>query len=100
MILAEVVGTVVASRKESTLEGLKLMAVQPLGSDLKPGGGVVVAVDSVGAGPGETVLLVAGSSARYTTATNGRPADLTILAIVDQIEVAGRAVYNKSGRPA
>lgn len=100
MILAEVVGTVVATRKESTLDGLKLMAVQPLGADLKPGGPVVVAVNSVGAGPGETVLLVAGSSARYTVATTGKPADLAILAIVNLIEVAGRQAYAKSGRPA
>ena len=100
MILAQVVGTVVASKKESALDGLKLMAVQPLGPDFKPSGAVVVAADSVGAGPGETVLLVAGSSARYTTATTGRPADLAILAIVDNVEVGGRSVYDKSGRPA
>lgn len=97
MILAEVVGTVVSSRKDPALEGLKLLAVQPLGSGLKPTGAVLVAVDSVGAGPGEVVLIVSGSSARYTAVTTGRPADASILAIVDQVASAGATLYDKRG---
>lgn len=96
MLIAEVVGTVVASRKEPLLEGMKLMAVQPLDAAHRPAGPPVVAVDSVGAGPGEIVLLVAGSSARYTAVTQGRPADLTILAIVDEIDLNGRRAYSKA----
>jgi microcompartment protein CcmK/EutM len=96
MILAEVVGTVTSTRKDASIDGLKLMAVQPLGSDLKPQGSVLVAVDSVGAGVGETVLIVSGSSARYTAVTSGKPSDSAILAIVDLIEAGGRRIYSKA----
>ena len=87
MILADVIGTVVSSRKDPALEGLKLLAVQPLGKDLQPSGAIVVAVDSVGAGTGERVIIVSGSSARYTAVTSGKPADATILGIVDQVSL-------------
>jgi microcompartment protein CcmK/EutM len=97
MILAQVVGTVVASRKEPSIDGFKLMAVVPVGPDLKPSGGLLVAVDAVGAGVGETVLVVSGSSARYTEVTTGKPADLSILAIVDLIETAEGRLYSKAG---
>jgi len=96
MILADVVGTIVSSRKDPALEGLTLLAVQPLGADFAPSGTVLVAVDSVGAGVGERVLIVSGSSARYTAATTGKPADATILGIVDLVESNGRRVYDKS----
>ena len=97
MILAQVVGTIVSSRKEASIEGFKLMAVQPLGADFKPSGAVLVAVDAVGAGMGETVLIVSGSSARYTEVTSGKPADAAILAIVDLVETAAGRVYSKAG---
>ena len=97
MILARVIGTVVSSRKDPAIEGLKFLAVEPLGADLSPQGTVLVAVDSVGAGVGETVLLVSGSSARYTEVTSGKPSDCAILAIVDLIDRDGRVVYSKSG---
>jgi ethanolamine utilization protein EutN len=100
MILAEVVGTVVSSRKDPALEGLKLLAVQPLGKGLAPTGSILVAVDSVGAGPGEVVLIVSGSSARYTAVTSGRPADASILAIVDQVASSGATIYDKRGSGA
>src|SRR5262245_45670094 len=97
MILAQVVGTVVSSRKEASIEGFKLMAVQPIGSDLKPSGSLLLAVHAVGAGIVETVLIVSGSSARYTEVTKGLPADASILAIVDLIETAGGRIYSKAG---
>jgi ethanolamine utilization protein EutN len=100
MILAEVVGTVVSSRKDPALEGLKLLAVQPLGQGLAPSGSPFVAVDSVGAGPGEIVLIVSGSSARYTAVTTGRPADASILAIVDQVASRDGTLYDKRGSRA
>jgi microcompartment protein CcmK/EutM len=74
MIIGKVIGTVVASRKEEELTGLKFLAVAPL--DLKTGelkGGGVVAVDAVGAGVGEVVLYASGSSARQTTVTQRPP---------------------------
>ncbi len=96
MILARVLGTVVSSRKDPSIEGLKLLAVQPLDAALKPAGSVLVAADSVGAGEGETVLLVTGSSARYTEVTTGKPSDTAIVAIVDVVESGGRTLYSKS----
>jgi len=96
MMLGLVVGTVVATRKESTLEGLTLLIVKAVDTAGKPQGGIVVAVDAVGAGVGEVVLYASGSSARNTTVTKDRPVDATIMAIVDQVEVEGAVTWNKS----
>jgi microcompartment protein CcmK/EutM len=99
MILGKVVGTVVASRKEGELVGLKLLTVAPIDPQtgaLKAGG--VVAVDAVGAGVGEVVLYASGSSARQTTATKDRPVDATVMAIVDMVEVGGAVIYDKSSQ--
>ena len=96
MILAKVVGTVVASRKETSMEGLRFMLVQPVDVDAKPTGAQVVAVDAVGSGPGEYVLCASGSSARQTVATDKRPCDAVIMAIVDNWEMGGEFKYRKS----
>ena len=96
MIIGKVIGTVVASRKEEELIGMKFLAVAPI--DLKTGktkSGGVVAVDAVGAGVGEVVLYASGSSARQTTLTQNRPVDATIMAIVDTFEVGGDVLYQK-----
>ncbi len=95
MTLGKVVGTVVASQKEATLEGLRLLLVRACDFDGKPSGSAVVAADAVGAGVGEVVLYAAGSSARQTTVTKDRPIDHTIMAIVDLIEVEGQSRYTK-----
>lgn len=95
MILGKVVGTVVASRKEPSLEGLKLLLVRACDVDGTASGGVVVCADAVGAGMGEVVLYASGSSARQTEVTNNRPVDATIMAIVDQLEVDGALRYVK-----
>ena len=99
MVLGKVIGTLVASRKESTLEGLKLLVVRACdvdGSIRSPAnGGIVVAVDAVGAGIGEVVLYCSGSSARQTQVTQNRPVDATIMAIVDQVAVDGDVRYVK-----
>jgi microcompartment protein CcmK/EutM len=95
MMLGLVVGTVVATRKEPTLDGLTLLMVKPSDVEGKAQGGLVVAIDAVGAGVGELVLYASGSSARNTTVTKDRPVDATIMAIVDQVEVDGRVTYNK-----
>ena len=96
MITARVVGTVVCTRKEEKLVGVTLLLVQPVDLEDKPKGGPLVAIDAVGAGEGELVLLVQGSSARQTGRTEGRPADCTIFAIVDTIEKDGKVVFKKS----
>ena len=95
MTLGKVVGTVVASQKEATLEGLRLLLVRACDFDGKPSGSAVVAADAVGAGIGEVVLYAAGTSARQTTVTKDRPIDHTIMAIVDLIEVEGQSRYTK-----
>ncbi len=95
MIMGKVVGTVVSTRKEDELSGLKFLLVKACDADGKPTGATVVAVDAVGAGVGEIVLYASGSSARQTKATKDRPVDATIMAIVDTIEVNGKVRYRK-----
>lgn len=89
MRMGRVVGSVVATRKDEKLAGLKLLVVRNLDLELDPENGYVVAADAVGAGAGEVVLYATGSSARQTTATDGRPVDAVIMAIVDQYDVGG-----------
>lgn len=95
MVLGKVIGTLVASRKEPTLEGVKLLVVRACDVDGNPTGGMVVAVDAVGAGLGEVVLYCSGSSARQTQVTQNRPVDATIMAIVDLITVGDEQRYKK-----
>lgn len=95
MLLGRVLGTVVATRKEEELQGLRFLLVKVCDFDGNPTGGVVVAADAVGAGVGEVVLYVAGSSARQTKVTKDRPVDATIMAIVDEVEVGGERRYVK-----
>jgi len=96
MNLGKVVGTVVATRKEPTLDGLKFLLVKHVDAEGKETSGQVVAVDAVGAGPGELVLIATGSSARQTIATQNRPCDAVIMAIVDSWEIGGVDKYKKS----
>lgn len=95
MNLGKVVGTVVATRKESSMDGLKLLLVKYVDSEGKETGGNVVAVDSVGAGIDELVLVATGSSARQTTATDKRPCDAVIMGIVDSWDIDGAIKYKK-----
>lgn len=88
MILARVIGTVWATRKDERMHGLKMQIVRPVTLDLKDKEGHLVAVDAVGAGVGEVVLVVQGSSARQTVATENKPVDATIMAIVDKLDVS------------
>ena len=95
MLIGKVVGTVVSTRKEEVLEGLRFLLVRGLDAEAKPTSTLVVAVDAVGAGIGEVVLYASGSSARQTKVTKDRPVDATIMAIVDEIEIDGDARYTK-----
>ena len=95
MLLGKVTGTLVASRKETSIEGIKLLVVQVCDLDGNPTGAEVVAADAVGAGVGEVVLFAQGSSARQTELTNERPLDATIMAIVDEITVGGERRFVK-----
>lgn len=87
MILGRVVGTVWATQKDEQLSGMKLQIVQKVDIDGSLQSGFVVAVDSVGAGIGETVLVAQGSSARQTVLTKDRPVDSVITAIVDKVDI-------------
>ncbi|MCJ7441428.1 MAG: EutN/CcmL family microcompartment protein [Thermoanaerobaculaceae bacterium] len=95
MQLAKVVGTVVASQKETSLEGLKLLLVRPVDEEGRETGGHLVAADAVGAGPEESVLIAAGSSARQTRLTDKRPVDAVVMAIVDSWSIGGVTKYQK-----
>ncbi len=86
MILAKVVGTVVATRKDDRLVGSKLLLVQPVQPGGTPRGAPLVAVDTVDAGAGEQVLVVSGSSARMAAGMTDRPVDAAIVGIVDSVD--------------
>ena len=96
MKLGRVVGTVVASRKDEKLEGLRLYMVQDLSLSMQGKESFVVAADAVGAGVNEVVLYASGSSARQTKQTDARPVDAVIMAIVDTVEVDRKVVFDKS----
>ena len=96
MLIGKVVGTLVASRKESSMEGLKFLVLKQLDIEGKETGGYRVAADAVGAGLGEVVLYATGSSARQTKMTHQRPCDGVIMAIVDVLEVDGVVKYDKT----
>jgi microcompartment protein CcmK/EutM len=87
MLLARVVGTVVATRKDERLVSSKLLVVRPVDPSGKADGNYLVAVDTVDAGTGETVLVVSGSSARMAAGLKDCPVDAAIVGIVDQVEV-------------
>lgn len=95
MILAQVLGTVVSTRKDSGLLSLKLLLVREVDAKLQATGNFVVAADAVGAGIDEVVLVAAGSSARMTEVTREKPVDAVICGIVDAVEMGGRDVYLK-----
>lgn len=96
MILAKVTGTVVASQKAAKMEGVKLLLLEKFDPiSLKGKNDFVVAMDGVGAGKGEIVFYVSGSSARLAEITLGLPTDATVVAIVDVIEQNGSYTYQK-----
>jgi microcompartment protein CcmK/EutM len=99
LLLARVIGTVVATRKEAELDGLKLLLLQGTEPDGAARGGFVVAADAVGAGLGDLVLYATGSSARQTVVTKDRPVDATVMAIVDAVEERGALRYDKQKDP-
>ena len=102
MFLARVTGSVVATQKVASMTGRKLLTVEPLRVDpgrnrLAGTGRTLVVVDTVGAGQGEMVLVVQGSSARMTPETEKLPVDAAIIGIVDTVNVAGKTVFSARG---
>jgi ethanolamine utilization protein EutN len=100
MFLARVEGSVVATKKDPSMNGRKLLLVRPQLVDEKdptkfrPGANTIVAVDSVGAGIGELVMFCQGSSARLAPNLKDAPVDAVIIGIVDTVDVLGKEVYN------
>ncbi|MHB8904987.1 MAG: EutN/CcmL family microcompartment protein [Melioribacteraceae bacterium] len=88
MVLGKVIGTVWSTRKDENLVGAKFLIVRQLDLEYKPKEATVIAVDSVGAGVGEVVLVAQGSSARQTTFTKNKPVDAVIMAIVDKLDIS------------
>lgn len=95
MVLAKVVGTLVSTRKEDSMTGLKFLVLQRVNLSGEPADGFVIAADAVDAGVGEMVLYASGSSARQTEKTDQRPCDAVVMAIVDNWEVDGKLCYKK-----
>ncbi len=103
MFLARITGHVVATQKDKTLSGQKLFVIEPLNvkfddagktpTSLGNTGRAIVAIDVVGAGEGQLVLVVQGSSARMTEQTKNLPADATIIGIVDTATIGGKTFY-------
>jgi len=100
MFLARVEGSVVATKKDASMSGRKLLLLRPQLVDekdptrLRPGANTIVAVDSVGAGTGEMVLFCQGSSARLAPNLKEAPVDAVIIGIVDVVDVLGKQIFN------
>ena len=96
MQIARVVGNVVSTNKTEKLHGLKLLIVVPIEiSTFQEKGSPLVAIDTVGAGNGEVVMLCSGSSSRQTSLTENKPSDLAIVAIIDSMELRGEVIFRK-----
>ena len=102
MFLARVTGSLVSTHKVASMTGQKLLLVEPLRvvesdlSELKPTGRSFVVVDTVGAGTGEIVFCVQGSSARFMPETKTLPVDAAIVGIVDRVNAHGATVFDAS----
>ncbi len=99
MILAKVEGAIVATKKNTKMTGSKLLLVRPLvidsptAKEFRPGTSTLVAVDSLGAGEGEVVLVVQGSSARLAADDKDSPVDAVVIGIVDTVDVSKQILY-------
>jgi microcompartment protein CcmK/EutM len=100
MFLGRITGSLVATQKVESMVGQKLLVVEPLRvnekdqRDLTPTGRTFVAVDTLGAGEGQVVLCVQGSSARFTPETKQLPVDAAVIGIVDQVTVGSKTIFN------
>ena len=106
MFVGKVTGSLVSTQKVDSMVGRKLLVVEPYRVDaetrasMKTTGRTFVAVDTVGAGEGEYVLVTQGSSARLTPDTKTLPVDAVIIGIIDSVHVDHRCVYAKEGNPS
>ena len=102
MFIGKVTGTVVSTQKVDSVTGMKLLLVQAMNvkgdapGELTTTGRTAVAIDTVGAGEGEIVLVTQGSSARLTDITNKVPADAVIIGIIDAIQAKDHEIFKKT----
>lgn len=102
MFLAEVIGQVVATRKDDSMKGRKLLLLRPQLVDendptrFRNGSNTIVSVDTVGAGEGDLVMFCQGSSARQAEGLKPLPVDAAVIAIVDSVDVLGKRIHGKS----
>ncbi len=102
MFIAQVTGFVVATQKTATMTGHKLLVVEPYRLDEKnrtslvSTGRTFIAVDTLGAGEGQLVLVTQGSSARLTPETKSLPIDAVVIGLVDTVRVEGREVFKRN----
>lgn len=103
MFIARVTGSLVATQKVASMTGHKLLVVEPYRVDeaskgqLVPTGRTFVAVDALGAGVGEMVLVCQGSSARLTPETEKLPIDAVVIGLIDAVDVEGRTIFSTRG---
>ena len=106
MFLARVTGSVVSTLKVDAMVGQKLLVVEPLRVNEKDQSGLVstgrtfICVDTVGAGVGEIVMIVQGSSARFTPQTKPLPIDCAIIGIVDSVHLGSKSIFDTTGHSA
>ena len=101
MFIARVRGNVVTTQKVAKMSGRKLLIIEPLrvdeaGKNCTPTGRCFVAVDSLGAGTDDLVLVTQGSSARMTETTSDAPVDCVVIGIIDSVSVLGETIYRKA----
>ncbi len=96
MLIARVVGDVVATVKDDKMVGRKLLIVREVSVENEIVGKPIVAIDTLDAGIGDVVLIAQGSSARQTAITKETPTDAVIMAIVDSLEMQGKVTFRKS----
>lgn len=103
MFLAKVEGSVVATKKDPSMSGRKMLLLRPQlveekdPTKFRPGANTIVAVDCLGAGIGEMVMFTQGSSARLAPGMKDAPVDAVIIGIVDVVDVLGKQIYSGKG---
>lgn len=95
MQIALVIGSTISTIKDESIRGRKLLIVRKADTTGNVTGEPYVAVDTVSAGTGDLVLVTDGSSARYTSQTNGAPVDAVIVGVIDSLEMGGEVTYRK-----
>jgi ethanolamine utilization protein EutN len=95
MKIALVIGSTISTIKDNAISGRKLLIVRDADTAGNEKGEPYVAVDTVSAGRGDLVLVTDGSSARYTSQTNGAPVDAVIVGVIDSLEMGGTVTYRK-----